>query len=87
MGKAFQLTRLMRGVTFLTAFTVSSVTTFQLTRLMRGVTSFWVQLRIVCVFQLTRLIRGVTVGGLCRRVRKVISTHTPHARRDKQHNS
>ena len=55
---------------------------FQLTRLMRGVTisnHFFFHLSL---FQLTRLMRGVTLSfPLCPLV-LLISTHTPHARRD-----
>ena len=55
---------------------------FQLTRLMRGVTISRSSNRRRSRFQLTRLMRGVTqrrVGCIgC----PMISTHTPHARRD-----
>ena len=105
-GIRFQLTRLMRGVTFIPlppyyTYNISTHTpharrdykvfwllnicqTFQLTRLMRGVTHksccniFWY------AFQLTRLMRGVTVLFKLCLIRINISTHTPHARRDRK---
>ena len=57
---------------------------FQLTRLMRGVTAN-VFLRCVNLiqFQLTRLMRGVTQNLLLENILTKISTHTPHARRDR----
>ena len=62
--------------------TVTAIT-FQLTRLMRGVTntrrrSHQKQFG----FQLTRLMRGVTNIRKKTTPKYVISTHTPHARRD-----
>ena len=82
--KTFQLTRLMRGVTICTWASVSSALLFQLTRLMRGVTSDmqsengeWFK------FQLTRLMRGVTDVRTGAKWYGDISTHTPHARRDR----
>ena len=56
----FQLTRLMRGVTF-EKFVGNAERIFQLTRLMRGVTGYKKVLALfACRFQLTRLMRGVT---------------------------
>ena len=79
----FQLTRLMRGVTRLVIFIILPPP-FQLTRLMRGVTLLRERLcNRVFQFQLTRLMRGVTIAQLCRHLRQKISTHTPHARRDR----
>ena len=79
----FQLTRLMRGVTMLSALQAIPLSEFQLTRLMRGVTRT-VALSAVgcCKFQLTRLMRGVTSSNTSTTDSKQISTHTPHARRD-----
>ena len=56
---AFQLTRLMRGVTS-DLKTSTRSPAFQLTRLMRGVTAVVVNCQRDCAFQLTRLMRGVT---------------------------
>ena len=56
----FQLTRLMRGVTYLRIVIVSYAVEFQLTRLMRGVTALPQFFPLGSVFQLTRLMRGVT---------------------------
>ena len=84
LPQAFQLTRLMRGVTRQTSTTSRRTITFQLTRLMRGVTVVFAVNRIPDRFQLTRLMRGVTLkypgdpNGA-----PAISTHTPHARRDR----
>ena len=79
----FQLTRLMRGVTFKNGGVVFAITSFQLTRLMRGVTSAKSGLKQRNFsFQLTRLMRGVTFGNKNFDPECVISTHTPHARRD-----
>ena len=58
-GNAFQLTRLMRGVTE-SLLTMLSSLSFQLTRLMRGVTEKCYSFRGAKKFQLTRLMRGVT---------------------------
>ena len=77
----FQLTRLMRGVTK-NVSTVLLSNLFQLTRLMRGVTLTFASLPILQVFQLTRLMRGVTHHFCSRNPLFIISTHTPHARRD-----
>ena len=79
----FQLTRLMRGVTVSSVFNVPELI-FQLTRLMRGVTQELPPISKPQIrFQLTRLMRGVTFerGRVC--LLQDISTHTPHARRDK----
>ena len=77
----FQLTRLMRGVTR-GRTNDDARFPFQLTRLMRGVTSAHRSMPRMSGFQLTRLMRGVTysVHTVCAVL--VISTHTPHARRD-----
>ena len=56
----FQLTRLMRGVTFFLLLYSADFRKFQLTRLMRGVTVACRPLRFARIFQLTRLMRGVT---------------------------
>ena len=57
-------------------------TAFQLTRLMRGVTKDKnPHVHKFRKFQLTRLMRGVT-AGMKYGNRILISTHTPHARRD-----
>ena len=55
---------------------------FQLTRLMRGVTKFKTTSACGSKFQLTRLMRGVTKGIALKENKNIISTHTPHARRD-----
>ena len=55
---------------------------FQLTRLMRGVTNTGTVFATPTIFQLTRLMRGVTSDYLNIPKRTIISTHTPHARRD-----
>ena len=55
---------------------------FQLTRLMRGVTRKEKDLTKLRKFQLTRLMRGVTIVNKWVDEHPVISTHTPHARRD-----
>ena len=58
---------------------------FQLTRLMRGVTLKIIVLVQLLKFQLTRLMRGVTAGYESEQAEiKNISTHTPHARRDRE---
>ena len=49
---------------------------------MRGVTQYFIALRLNITFLLTRLMRGVTFTQKDYIVRFVISTHTPHARRD-----
>ena len=81
--KAFQLTRLMRGVTW------------TMWPLLYGTCNFnshasceaWLHdlpaLRRSCLFQLTRLMRGVTSNGYGYAHDLHISTHTPHARRDR----
>ena len=38
---------------------------------------------IIAKFQLTRLMRGVTLSLVLLIINSLISTHTPHARRDK----
>ena len=55
---------------------------FQLTRLMRGVTTVFLSHTHQVKFQLTRLMRGVTVVQSTIHPHGMISTHTPHARRD-----
>ena len=56
---------------------------FQLTRLMRGVTASKRAWTRIVIFQLTRLMRGVTYHSqVYYFFTDVISTHTPHARRD-----
>ena len=55
---------------------------FQLTRLMRGVTLSRQRSEYAILFQLTRLMRGVTSAPIVIPAKIVISTHTPHARRD-----
>ena len=77
----FQLTRLMRGVT-VCVMPSFLFCLFQLTRLMRGVTSGCSRLCALRTFQLTRLMRGVTLALMISFTSKLISTHTPHARRD-----
>ena len=59
---------------------------FQLTRLMRGVTIIQSNVAAHFRFQLTRLMRGVTDVRTGAKWYGDISTHTPHARRDKCHN-
>ena len=74
----------MRGVTAAVRSRTIFILTFQLTRLMRGVTALQVDYTpIVDVFQLTRLMRGVTERGQKGSASMKISTHTPHARRDR----
>ena len=58
-------------------------TSFQLTRLMRGVTMNDIAPDGINSFQLTRLMRGVTIFILVLISVWKISTHTPHARRDR----
>ena len=55
---------------------------FQLTRLMRGVTMALISVKSKYKFQLTRLMRGVTGWNYHKEIATIISTHTPHARRD-----
>ena len=55
---------------------------FQLTRLMRGVTQKGCTISAWLQFQLTRLMRGVTMQRQSSALGFLISTHTPHARRD-----
>ena len=55
---------------------------FQLTRLMRGVTAAEQRTGSDTTFQLTRLMRGVTAEVQLDEKGRIISTHTPHARRD-----
>ena len=62
---------------------VKSVTAFLLTRLMRGVTILSLSVLQLIAFLLTRLMRGVTIKLLDLIRCNFISTHTPHARRDK----
>ena len=50
---------------------------------MRGVTSVDYPQNLDFLFQLTRLMRGVTDYLLLVKFDNLISTHTPHARRDK----
>ena len=64
-ASAFQLTRLMRGVTPCPRGYTDKPRRFQLTRLMRGVT--WQSITDILEklsFQLTRLMRGVTANGV-----------------------
>ena len=49
---------------------------------MRGVTVCRRVVGKAIEFQLTRLMRGVTRASSCFRLPFIISTHTPHARRD-----
>ena len=52
---------------------------------MRGVTKLALRFGNSSGFQLTRLMRGVTCKRrLQARISEIISTHTPHARRDKK---
>ena len=80
-GKAFLLTRLMRGVTVCCPYHKDGQE-FLLTRLMRGVTSGGFE-RVGGVFISThtpharRDAVGCHIGDIF-----LISTHTPHARRD-----
>ena len=78
----FLLTRLMRGVTKRVLAKRHSLL-FLLTRLMRGVTLSTQDGAPQRGFLLTRLMRGVTKQGGQRIVPQIISTHTPHARRDR----
>ena len=55
---------------------------FLLTRLMRGVTLLQAVKEQPPIFLLTRLMRGVTAETLINNKCTIISTHTPHARRD-----
>ena len=57
---------------------------FLLTRLMRGVTVTMVVKASSLEFLLTRLMRGVTFRTVARSMSWTISTHTPHARRDRK---
>ena len=50
---------------------------------MRGVTIVADTLTEFIVFQLTRLMRGVTLESVQKQSVFYISTHTPHARRDR----
>ena len=52
---------------------------------MRGVTSCVTAVSIDPLFQLTRLMRGVTNDIFVSGFNCKISTHTPHARRDRDH--
>ena len=63
-------------------YVLLSIPIFQLTRLMRGVTARSTVRQRHSVFQLTRLMRGVTYNLKIIVKIFVISTHTPHARRD-----
>ena len=56
---------------------------FLLTRLMRGVTKDVGVDKAEIKFLLTRLMRGVTTTSPTLKLVLIISTHTPHARRDK----
>ena len=49
---------------------------------MRGVTYAVMEKLRRLPFQLTRLMRGVTAFSGFQSLRHIISTHTPHARRD-----
>ena len=71
----------MRGVTF-SAVEASHINPFLLTRLMRGVTRLYFLIVVPMPFLLTRLMRGVTTRRGRFPKRSIISTHTPHARRD-----
>ena len=71
----------MRGVTAYKIKIPPSVT-FLLTRLMRGVTAYADRVTISRRFLLTRLMRGVTDLLDIVALEILISTHTPHARRD-----
>ena len=51
---------------------------------MRGVTSFLDTMSTTFGFLLTRLMRGVTLTPLSEPAFGKISTHTPHARRDRK---
>ena len=80
----FLLTRLIRGVTIFKTNHIVLDKQFLLTRLIRGVTLSYIKV-FICIkkFLLTRLIRGVTacINAVLNNV--VISTHTPHTRRDR----
>ena len=78
----FLLTRLMRGVT-MTPMANAKRLKFLLTRLMRGVTRVIRMIFFPIKFLLTRLMRGVTIFSYPSIRQSRISTHTPHARRDK----
>ena len=78
----FQLTRLMRGVTFQIFFFSTEKPKFQLTRLMRGVTWLLILVAVLVVISThtpharrDRFLKYACMQGS-------ISTHTPHARRD-----
>ena len=74
----------MRGVTSRHGLT-SGMQKFQLTRLMRGVTCERARGGVQHgQFQLTRLMRGVTLPDSMNARFLEISTHTPHARRDRR---
>ena len=72
----------MRGVTQKVFSIVKNDREFQLTRLMRGVTVHKPIYDGNNKFQLTRLMRGVTYSSLLNSPFFIVSTHTPHARRD-----
>ena len=72
----------MRGVTK-SHFSVTSPDAFLLTRLMRGVTCQGRKPQEEQIFLLTRLMRGVTLPVDIIGFGTEISTHTPHARRDR----
>ena len=78
----FLLTRLMRGVTS-SRRKFPFYCSFLLTRLMRGVTSAICPANWKIIFLLTRLMRGVTLFRKKWSHLWQISTHTPHARRDR----
>ena len=75
----------MRGVTCVRIYLLDKLE-FKLTRLMRGVTLFIITMSIIFKFQLTRLMRGVTAVFDVILSDMKISTHTPHARRDRSSN-
>ena len=58
----FQLTRLVRGVTYERVHNSPAAYKFQLTRLVRGVTDESLNRLAILTFQLTRLVRGVTTN-------------------------
>ena len=79
---SFQLTRLMRGVTWWLDFIGNNFNISTHTPHARRDTRFGIKLSFYCQFQLTRLMRGVTAMIREETALLRISTHTPHARRD-----
>ena len=85
MSTAFQLTRLMRGVTSYGIKNYRNIT-FQLTRLMRGVTQCCCfHHRVHHISTHTPHARRDIPSAANQTDEHEISTHTPHARRDPEY--